>query len=127
MRVTHSAVIGPRPPRSMKIRTAALAPLGERVAIPHARESRVRGLLPLFSKQARTRLGAQVRGWGLRLLMLALAAWWPQGASADGGTRVRTEVASPSRVAALYAQLPLTFEINQGQTDPRVKYLARGP
>jgi hypothetical protein len=30
-------------------------------------------------------------------------------------------------VAALYAQLPLAFEINQGQTDPRVKYLARGP
>ena len=79
------------------------------------------------SEETGPRFGAQVRGWGFRLLMLAVAVWWPQGASGEGGTRVRTEVASPSRVAALYAQLPLTFEINQGQADPRVKYLARGP
>jgi hypothetical protein len=35
------------------------------------------------------------------------------------------EVSSPS-VAATYGKLPLTFEANQGQTDPRVKFLSRG-
>ena len=61
------------------------------------------------------------------LMALALAALWPQGASAGDETPVRTELASPSRVAALYAGLPLSFEINQGQADPSVKYLAHGP
>src|SRR5690349_18488782 len=32
----------------------------------------------------------------------------------------------PSPGLQAYAGLPLTFEINQGQTDARVKYLARG-
>src|SRR5215469_9719976 len=77
--------------------------------------------------KAGKRFGARVRTTGLCFLMLALAALWPQGASAEGETPVRTEVASPSRVAALYAYLPLSFEINQGQIDPRVKYLAHGP
>jgi hypothetical protein len=31
-----------------------------------------------------------------------------------------------ARVQASYAALPLAFEANQGQTDPQVKYLARG-
>src|SRR6516225_662821 len=56
----------------------------------------------------------------------ALAALWPQGASAGGDVPMRAEVASPSRVAAQYVQLPLSFEINEGQTDARVKYLAHG-
>jgi hypothetical protein len=30
-------------------------------------------------------------------------------------------------VSADYGQLPLTFEPNRGQSDPRVKFLARGP
>ncbi len=37
--------------------------------------------------------------------------------------------AAPTRRAwvSAYAQLPLSFEVNQGQTNPRVRYLARGP
>jgi len=31
-----------------------------------------------------------------------------------------------SRVQAKYAALPLAFEQNQGQTDPQVRYMARG-
>jgi hypothetical protein len=31
-----------------------------------------------------------------------------------------------SRVAAEFAQMPLRFEANEGQTDPRVKFVARG-
>jgi len=52
---------------------------------------------------------------------------WPQEVSAGGETPTRTEAASPPRVAAFYADLRLSFEVNQGQTDPSVKYLAHGP
>ncbi len=34
--------------------------------------------------------------------------------------------ASPLRIASAYGRLPLSFEANQGQSDPRVKFLARG-
>jgi hypothetical protein len=34
---------------------------------------------------------------------------------------------APERSAAHSFQLPLTFEVNQGQTDDRVDFLARGP
>jgi hypothetical protein len=34
--------------------------------------------------------------------------------------------AAQSRIQTSYASLPLAFEPNQGQTDPQVKYLARG-
>ena len=78
------------------------------------------------SAEAGTRFGVWRRSGGFCFLMLTLAALWPQGASAGGEVPVDTKVASPSRVAALYAQLPLTFEVNQGQTNPAVKYLAHG-
>ncbi len=35
-------------------------------------------------------------------------------------------IANPARVLAAYGQLPLSFEANSGQTDSRVKFLARG-
>lgn len=41
-------------------------------------------------------------------------------------TRV-SGIASRTRVLRQYGQLPMTFEVNQGQTDPKVKFLARGP
>ena len=34
--------------------------------------------------------------------------------------------ASQARMLEAYGKLPLSFEINQGQTDPRVKFLSRG-
>jgi hypothetical protein len=30
------------------------------------------------------------------------------------------------RIAAAYGKLPLQFELNRGQTDPRVQFLSRG-
>jgi hypothetical protein len=33
---------------------------------------------------------------------------------------------SPARLLAAYGKLPLSFEINHGQTDPQVKFLSRG-
>src|SRR5947209_20403643 len=36
------------------------------------------------------------------------------------------DTATRARVNATYGRLPLYFEANQGQTDPQVKFLARG-
>jgi len=67
------------------------------------------------------------RGQAISLLIaLVLTGLWPLCATAAGGTPVRAEVESPSRWAALYARLPLSFEVNQGQTDQQVKFLSRG-
>ena len=41
------------------------------------------------------------------------------GPEADAATQARTR--------QVYGQLPLSFEVNRGQTDPRVDLLARGP
>jgi hypothetical protein len=38
-----------------------------------------------------------------------------------------TSEAQQARVKADYAKLPLAFEPNQGQTDPKVKFLSQGP
>src|SRR5258707_5342254 len=35
--------------------------------------------------------------------------------------------ASKQKVAEEYGKLPLSFEANHGQTDPKVKFLSRGP
>jgi len=48
--------------------------------------------------------------------------------SAASSASLSHRVTAPerSRIQASYAALPLAFEQNQGQTDPQVKYLARG-
>src|SRR5207248_10963825 len=38
----------------------------------------------------------------------------------------RTTPSSSPPLAAVYGNLPLAFEANQGQTDPQVDFLARG-
>jgi len=48
-----------------------------------------------------------------------------QSAGASG-SKVRASGVRASRVRASLATLPLAFEANQGQTDPQVKYMARG-
>src|SRR2546426_1880233 len=57
------------------------------------------------------------------LLALALASCAPASA-----TRPPTETpqASKPQVLAAYGKLPLSFEANQGQTDPKAKFLSRG-
>jgi hypothetical protein len=44
----------------------------------------------------------------------------------DGSAPVQVSEVQKARAVASYARLPLSFERNQGQTDPRVKFLARG-
>jgi len=80
------------------------------------RNSRLGGITYLF-------------GW-----LLLIAAAISGGSIAGGGTvtvRKQGVAAIPlsqdkSTARAAYAQLPLIFETNQGQTDPRVKFLCRG-
>src|SRR5437899_3883735 len=57
------------------------------------------------------------------LLALALVSCAPAPA-----TRTSTEIpqATKQQVLVAYGKLPLSFEANQGQTDPQVKFLARG-
>src|SRR5437899_5727182 len=57
------------------------------------------------------------------LLALALASCAPAPA-----TRTSTEIpqATKPHVLATYGKLPLSFEANQGQADPQVKFLSRG-
>src|ERR1043166_3823376 len=40
--------------------------------------------------------------------------------------RALIRASTKPRLAARYGRLPLGFEVNQGQTDPQVKFLARG-
>jgi len=53
---------------------------------------------------------------------LALLAAPGVGMAAD----TRSDAKPPVRLVADYGKLPLSFEANQGQTDPRVKFLSRG-
>src|SRR5881397_4065978 len=65
---------------------------------------------------------AGVKGMIL-LLALALASCAPAPA-----TRTSTEIpqATKPQVLAAYGKLPLSFEANDGQADPQVKFLSRG-
>ena len=43
-----------------------------------------------------------------------------------GGPLAQPDAATQARLSAAYGQLPLSFEVNKGQTDPRVNFLSRG-
>ena len=73
---------------------------------------------------------------GVAAFALTQAQWRslqaaPQQTTQQGRQQERTQqersVNAAPRVAIDYAHLPLLFEPNQGQTDPRVKFLVRGP
>ncbi len=49
-----------------------------------------------------------------------------RGAAGASGALESSSVGPPQRLATFYARLPLSFEPNRGQTDGRVKFLARG-
>ena len=44
----------------------------------------------------------------------------------QGVTQVTSQAATQARLVESYGRLPLSFELNQGQTDSRVKFLSRG-
>src|SRR5437016_3594679 len=49
------------------------------------------------------------------------------GAGVTTGARSTPDSPVKARVQALYGNLPLSFELYQGQADPHVKFLSRGP
>src|SRR5882724_2173905 len=60
-------------------------------------------------------------------LLLPFGRFLRSGSQSRSGFSVaRNEQISQARVLSGYGKLPLTFEQNQGQTDARVKFMARG-
>src|SRR5260370_1916283 len=69
--------------------------------------------------------------------IVALACFASESAGQTADHRVPTTKIGPSanapspaskqKVAEEYGKLPLSFEANHGQTDPKVKFLSRGP
>src|SRR2546427_11784956 len=63
------------------------------------------------------------------LVSLAVFAWKPTTRTIAGRKLTKpagSAEATQARLAESYGKIPLSFEANQGQTDPRVKFLARG-
>jgi hypothetical protein len=60
----------------------------------------------------------------LALILLAIAACAPAQIKAQ--TQPRQAAHAKPTLAADYGKLPLSFEANQGQSDPQVKFLSRG-
>jgi Beta-propeller repeat len=60
------------------------------------------------------------------LLVSVTGTGFGSGAGAGGDNAADREKAAKARAAASYAQLPLSFEANVGQSDAEVDYLARG-
>src|SRR6266699_4217345 len=63
------------------------------------------------------------------LASLAVFAWKPTTRTIAGPKLTKpASSAEPTqaRLAESYGKLPLSFEANRGQTDPRVKFLSRG-
>ena len=63
----------------------------------------------------------------LALLFLLQAAMEGQGQQSNERVLVGTADATRQALVKAYGNLPLSFEANQGQSDPRVKFQARGP
>ncbi len=50
----------------------------------------------------------------------------PSAAAARVTAKPTRDLPAPTRAVEAYGKLPLAFEANQGQTDPRVKFVSRG-
>src|SRR6185295_9307250 len=63
----------------------------------------------------------------LILLALGLAAIFaPKSAGISVESPIIPHTQNTEAARAGFGQLPLSFEVNQGQADPRVRFLARG-
>jgi len=51
----------------------------------------------------------------------------PSGVATSALTAGKPDAETRTRISETYGKLPLSFEANRGQTDDRVKFLARGP
>src|SRR5207302_6000942 len=63
------------------------------------------------------------------LVSLAVFAWKPTTRTIAGRKLTKpasSAEATQARLAESYGKVPLSFEANRGQTDPRVKFISRG-
>src|SRR5438876_11261476 len=63
------------------------------------------------------------------LASVAVFAWKPTTRTIAGPKLTKpasSAEATQARLAESYGKVPLSFEANQGQTDPRVRFLSRG-
>jgi hypothetical protein len=87
------------------------------------------GLSPRFTGETAMTTQPIVRWAGL-LLVAGLVTASRSGLKSEqaAGRREPAPAGHAARnIRAAYAQLPLAFEANQGQTDSQVKFLSRGP
>ncbi len=72
--------------------------------------------------------GMKMKGSFMRLLVMGLALLSLSGVTPGAGNprSLPTTATSREKWAKLYRNLPVSFELNKGQTDHQVKYLARG-
>ncbi len=68
----------------------------------------------------------QVRNIAYTLFLLVLTARFVGAQQASGTVPSNPTIPSAPRVNTNYGKLPLVFEVNQGQTDPQVRFLFRG-
>ncbi len=61
------------------------------------------------------------------VLSKALGVSAPTSKPADRAQLSSADASTKTRIAGQYGKLPLSFEINHGQTDGQVKFLSRGP
>jgi hypothetical protein len=59
-------------------------------------------------------------------LLALLFPWLPPSRTASTPAPTVPELATRARIAAQYGNIPLAFEINRGQSDAEVRFLARG-
>jgi hypothetical protein len=62
----------------------------------------------------------------LLIFLLAPGAWTQSTGTSAQIVPVKRDAGAEARVRQLYGRLPLSFELNQGQSDRRVKFLSRG-
>ena len=70
--------------------------------------------------------GSMQRLEGMTSLLLAALLWVTGQACATPAMTPPPAAATQAQVSSSYGKLPLSFEINRGQTDSQVKFLARG-
>ena len=71
-------------------------------------------------------LGGRIAGALVTILFLTFGAAIAANSPAGDASEAPDSKAASNRIVAQYGKIPLSFEANQGQTDPHVQFLSRG-
>src|SRR5271163_3048806 len=63
---------------------------------------------------------------GLTALIAIASSWLCTAQTAQPNLTIPPTSSMPRQAQTGYAKLPFAFEVNKGQTDPRVQFLSRG-